>query len=123
MAPNPHQFESVPSAAVRRRLSSTVAAKQKPNVIPAYTSLTPMWAGIAASPVNNNTQFEIAISIHDSVYNTDFTSLVLPWSPGNLEKTAKVIEEKVLEVLRKFSNEHLCKFLGAGITLSLLKEV
>ncbi|KAK7054968.1 hypothetical protein VNI00_003431 [Paramarasmius palmivorus] len=122
MAPNPHQFESVPSAAVRRRLSSTIAPKQKPNVVPAFTSLTPMWAGIAASPINNNTQFEIAISIHDSVYNTDFTSLTVPWKAGNLDKTGKEIETKILEVLRKFSNEHLCKFLGAGVTLALLKE-
>lgn len=34
-----------------------------------------------------------------------------------------MIEQHVLETLRKFSNDHLCKFLGAGVTLTLLKEV
>ncbi|KAF9264756.1 trehalose synthase [Marasmius fiardii PR-910] len=123
MAPQPQEFESVPSAAVRRRLSSVVDSKsKKPHVVPAYTSLTPMWAGIAGSPTSNGASFEIAISIHDSVYSTDFTSVSIPFTKGQLEKTGKDIERKVLETLRKFSQEHLCKFLGAGITLSLLKE-
>lgn len=33
-------FESVPSVAVRRRLSSSVDAKQKPNIPSTYASLT-----------------------------------------------------------------------------------
>lgn len=82
-----------------------------------------MWAGIAGSPINNNTQFEIALSIHDSVYNTDFASTIIPYTAGNPEKTAKEIEVHILDSLRKFSAEHLCKFLGAGVTVSLLKEV
>lgn len=122
MSSVPHQFESKASAAVRRRLSSTIAQKQKPNVTTAFASLTPMWAGVAGSPINNNTQYEIALSVHDSVYATDFSSTVIPYTPGKLEQTAKDIEVHVLDTLRKFSNEHLCKFLGAGVTLSLLKE-
>ncbi|KAG5647163.1 hypothetical protein DXG03_001118 [Asterophora parasitica] len=116
------QFESKSSAAVRRRLSSTVAPKQKPNVTSTFASLTPMWAGVAGNPVNNNTGYEIAISIHDSVYSTDFSSAVIPYVAGDTEKNAKVIQEHVLDALRKFSTEHLCKFLGAGVTLSLLRE-
>jgi len=81
-----------------------------------------MWAGISGAVVNNNTEFEISISIHDSVYSTDFASMCVPWSANNLEKTAKEIEQYVMQALRKFSIDHLCKFLGAGITLSLLKE-
>lgn len=82
-----------------------------------------MWAGIAGAVVNNNTGFEIAISIHDSVYNTDFASAVVPYDPTEPDEQAENIEKHVLEALRKFANEHLCKFLGAGVTLSLLKEV
>lgn len=82
-----------------------------------------MWAGIAGAVINNSTEFEISISIHDSVYSTDFASLVVPWKGDNPDKTAKEIEQYVMQALRKFSIEHLCKFLGAGITLSLLKEV
>ncbi|KAF8162943.1 trehalose phosphorylase [Crassisporium funariophilum] len=105
-------FESVPSAAVRRRLSSTVDSK-RPN---------PMWAAVAGAVINNNSQYEIAVSVHDSVYSTDFTSLVIPYNPNNPDKNAKEIEQYVLQTLRKFSVEHLCKFLGAGVTLGLLKE-
>ena len=82
-----------------------------------------MWASAAGAVINNNTQFEIAVSIHDSVYSTDFASMVIPYKPNNPDKNAKEIEQIVLQTLRKFSTEHLCKFLGAGITLSLLKEV
>jgi hypothetical protein len=73
--------------------------------------------------VNNNTQYEIAVSVHDSVYNTDFASMIIPYSPNNPDKNAKEIESAVLQTLRKFSIEHLCKFLGVGVTLTLLKEV
>ena len=82
-----------------------------------------MWAGIAGNPVNNSSLFEIAISIHDSVYNTDFASATIPYAPGQPEKNAHAIQAHVSDTLRKFSTEHLCKFLGAGVTLSLLREV
>lgn len=82
-----------------------------------------MWGAIACAVINSNTQYEIAVSVHDSVYNTDFASMVIPYNPNNAEKNAKEIETAVLQTLRKFSIEHLCKFLGVGITLSLLKEV
>ena len=114
-------FESHPSnASVRRRLSS-VTHSRRPNVI-AATSLTPMWAGITGAVINNGTILEVAMSIHDSVYNTDFGSSQVKLIPGKSDDNAKVIEKHIIEELRKFSSEHLCKFLGAGITLSLLKE-
>ena len=82
-----------------------------------------MWAAIAGAVVNNNSQYEIAVSIHDSVYSTDFASMVIAYNPNNPDKNGKEIEQYVLQTLRKFSIGHLCKFLGAGVTLSLLKEV
>jgi glycosyltransferase involved in cell wall biosynthesis len=116
------EFESHPSNASvsRRRLSSTTSSR-RPNV-PGVVSLTPMWVGIAGAVINNGAIFETAISIHDSVYNTDFGSAQVKLTPGKTEANAKAIEQHIIELLRKFSNEHLCKFLGAGITLSLLKE-
>ncbi|CAL1703743.1 unnamed protein product [Somion occarium] len=119
MAP-PHEFTSKPSDEVRRRLSSIVSGK-RPSVV-AYTSLTPMWAGIAGTVINNQTEFEVAISIHDSVYNTDFASSIVKYDVNDPEAQAAVIEEHVLQTIRSFSSEHLCKFLGAGVTLSLLRE-
>lgn len=82
-----------------------------------------MWAGVAGVIINNNTEFEVAVSVHDSVYSTDFASVVLPYDPNDPEKNAKTIEQYILQVLRRFSVEHLCKFLGAGVTLTLLREV
>jgi alpha,alpha-trehalose phosphorylase (configuration-retaining) len=81
-----------------------------------------MWAGIAGGVANGN-EYEISISIHDSVYSTDFASLCIPYDKSNPEKVAKEIEQYVMQALRKFSLDHLCKFLGAGVTLALLKEV
>jgi hypothetical protein len=82
-----------------------------------------MWGAVAGTVINSNGQYELAVSVHDSVYNTDFASMILPYNPNNAEKNAKEIENAVLQTFRKFSIEHLCKFLGVGITLSLLKEV
>ena len=82
-----------------------------------------MWAGIAGAPVNNGTGFEIAISIHDSVYNTDFSSETVETYPNDSEKTSNAVESHIIEAIREFSSEHLCKFLCAGITVSLLAEV
>ena len=82
-----------------------------------------MWAGIAGASVNNGTGFEIAISIHDSVYNTDFSSETVTAYPNDSEKTSNTVEAHIIDALREFSSEHLCKFLGAGITMTLLAEV
>jgi hypothetical protein len=82
-----------------------------------------MWAGIAGNITNSGSSFEIAVSVHDSVYNTDFASHTIPYNPAEADKTATAILQHVLETLRKFSSEHLCKFLGAGVTSSLLREV
>ncbi|KAH9048218.1 trehalose synthase [Lactarius hengduanensis] len=121
MAPSaPQQFVSKSSDAVRRRLSS-ISSATRPNIT-AFSSLTPMWAGIAGSLLANKAGFEIAISIHDSVYNTDFSSTILPYDAAQSDKQTEVIESHIISALRKFSSEHLCKFLGAGVTLSLLRE-
>lgn len=82
-----------------------------------------MWAGIAGTVTNNGKSFEVAISIHDSVYNTDFASSTISYNANDPETQAAEIEKHVLDILRKFSTEHLCKFLGAGVTVSLLREV
>ncbi|TDL27587.1 trehalose phosphorylase [Rickenella mellea] len=114
------EFQSVVSEAYRRRLSSVVTGKRP--VVIGYTSLTPMWAGIAGSAVPNEGGFEIAVSVHDSVYNTDFASSVIPAVHSANKSKAEFIEDHVIQTLRDFSQEHVCKFLGAGVTLSLLKE-
>ncbi|KAH7922837.1 glycosyltransferase family 4 protein [Leucogyrophana mollusca] len=115
-----HEFESKGSADIRRRLSSVSTGKKPTGQ--SFSHLTSMWVGIAGSLVNGNKSFEIALSVHDSVYSTDFASALIPYTPNDPAKTATEIEAHVLETIRRFSREHLCKFLGAGVTLSLLKE-
>jgi len=109
------EFQSVASGAARRRLSS-VSTGQKPIVL---ASLTPMWVGIAGQPIQGEDAFEVAISIHDSVYNTDYASWKVPYKKGS---DSSAVEDHVIEMIKKFSQDHMCKFLGAGVTLSLLKE-
>jgi len=75
--------------------------------------MQPMWAGIVGS-LQDDGEFEIAISVHDSVYATDFAWSCVPYVQGDLDANAKAIEEHVLDTLRNFSKEHMCKFLGAG---------
>ncbi|KAG1899892.1 glycosyltransferase family 4 protein [Suillus fuscotomentosus] len=104
----------------KRRLSSVDAAGKPASH--AYSSLAPMWAGIAGALVNGGQGFEIVISIHDSVYNTDFALVIMPYTSNDPTKSASDIANHVLQTIKKFSQEHLCKFLGAGVTLGLLKE-
>ncbi|KLO18796.1 trehalose phosphorylase [Schizopora paradoxa] len=108
------EFQSVSSDAARRRLSSV--SGEKPVVL---ASLTPMWVGIAGQPIQGEDAFEVAISIHDSVYNTDYASWKIPYKKGS---DGSAVENHVIDMIKKFSQEHMCKFLGAGVTLSLLKE-
>ncbi|KAF7295051.1 Trehalose phosphorylase [Mycena indigotica] len=110
-----HQFQSLPSAAVRRRLSSVV--QEKPNMVAPFSSLTPMWLGLAGSAIDQS-KFQLALAIHDGVYSTDFTSAIVEVGKNK----ANDIETFVLQTIRKFSSEHLCKFLGAGVTTTLLKS-
>lgn len=81
-----------------------------------------MWAGIAAQMRDTGT-IEVAISIHDGTYSTDYAATALELEDGNLENNAAAISEHVINNLKAFSHEHVCKFIGAGITLHLLKEV
>jgi hypothetical protein len=52
------KFESKSSETMKQRRMSSFALKKKPNVVAAH-SLTPMWAGIAGTVLENNTKFEI----------------------------------------------------------------
>lgn len=81
-----------------------------------------MWAGIAAQSKEAGT-IEVALSIHDGTYSTDYAAAVLDLEEGNTEGNANAISEHIIQNLKSFSQEHVCKFIGAGVTLSLLKEV
>ncbi|KAF8522124.1 trehalose phosphorylase [Hysterangium stoloniferum] len=81
-----------------------------------------MWAGIAAQ-TRDSKNLDVAISIHDGTYSTDYAATTLQLEEGQLENNAGVVSNHVLETLRQFSHEHVCKFIGAGVTVALLKDV
>lgn len=81
-----------------------------------------MWAGIAAQ-AKGTTSLEVAISIHDGTYSTDYAEATLDLEDGQMECSASKIEDHIIKTLRTFSNEHVCKFIGAGVTVALLKDV
>jgi hypothetical protein len=56
------------------------------------------------------------------VYTTDFTSFVVPFSAKDPDSQSAEIEEHVIQTFRQFSSDHMCKFVGAGVTIALLKE-
>lgn len=54
------KFESKPSESAYRRRMSSVAHKKRPNV-QVFSSLTPMWAGIAGTPSEQGKKIEIGM--------------------------------------------------------------
>ena len=76
-----------------------------------------MWAGIAIANVANG--FDIGVSISDATYSVDYASHVVPKAP-NAQAQRKVIEDHIIGVLKTFSQEHMCKFLGVGVTIALV---
>lgn len=58
-----------------------------------------MWAGIAGAKVPNANAFEIAISIHDSVYNTDFSNSVVQFPGGKTAADPEELESKASNIL------------------------
>lgn len=79
-----------------------------------------MWAGLACHVLDNNKGIEVAISIHDGTYSTDYAAAIIP-HPASEDPNA--VEKHIITTLKKFSETHLCKFLGAGVTLILLDVV
>jgi alpha,alpha-trehalose phosphorylase (configuration-retaining) len=79
--------------------------------------MQPMWAGIACSVVPNG--IEIGVSISDATYSVDYASRLVP-KAAKAKEQAKLLEENIVDLLTTFSQEHMCKFLGCGVTLSLV---
>ncbi|EIN08084.1 trehalose synthase [Punctularia strigosozonata HHB-11173 SS5] len=111
-------FTSRSAEESRRRRASDATSKSSPS----FSNLTPMWAGIAGMLTDGSTGIELALSIHDGIYTTDFQTALLPYDKKNPDAQSEAIEELIIDTLRRFSKDHMCKFIGAGITMALLKE-
>ncbi|KAH7107431.1 trehalose phosphorylase [Auriculariales sp. MPI-PUGE-AT-0066] len=112
-------FTSLPSAEMRRRLSS--GAGTRPDVL-SFTYLSPMWAGLAATVLPEGAGTEIGISIHDGTYSTDFAQTTLRFQNADKAAINAAIEKHIVSTLKNFSTQHLCKFLGAGVATLLLEQ-
>jgi len=63
---------------------------------------------------------EIGLSIHDGTYSIDFS--VQRVCPGRGETIGTAIKEAVRSSIVHYSEEHHGKFVGAGITMAVLKQ-
>lgn len=79
-----------------------------------------MYVGLSANILSDNS-IEIGISIHDGTYSVDFSvkQIILNGHPSTELVT---IENYVIKSLVAFSNDHLVKFVGGGIT-ELFNEI
>jgi hypothetical protein len=84
---------------------------------PPHQPSQPMWGGVACNVVPNG--IEIGLSISDATYSVDYASRLVPKAP-NAKEQAKLVEDGVLDMITTFSREHMCKFLGVGVTVSLV---
>ena len=78
-----------------------------------------MWGGVASAVTPNG--IDIGVSVSDATYSVDYASHVVP-KASTPQAQAKAIEEHVISVLKNFSHEHMCKFLGVGVTVPLVSQ-
>lgn len=103
---------------IRRRKSSVGMEKptKAPKVV-TYQNLTPMYIGIAGNPSPDNASIEIGLSIHDSVYSTDFSVKRIHFADSKIHP--EEVADFIVKAITEYSTEHLMKFVGAGVTEKL----
>ncbi|MCJ1282590.1 hypothetical protein MMC26_001915 [Xylographa opegraphella] len=83
--------------------------------------LEPMFAGISAIVCSD--RIEVGLSANDATYSLDFTVRHLKELSESEEGRSKLVADFVIETMQKYQHEHLCKFLGAGITDTLFNDI
>ncbi|KAI9830451.1 MAG: hypothetical protein M1819_005703 [Sarea resinae] len=114
-----HQrFRSSFSTSNRRRMSKVEQEEGEH-----ATDIRVMYVGIAAA-VKSGKSIEVGISINDDTYSIDF-SLARLDTKGVSTRAAisSLVSNYVITELTKFQNEHMCKFLGAGVTEQVVEEL
>ncbi|SLM41097.1 Glycosyl transferase, family 1 [Lasallia pustulata] len=108
-----HEFESHPSS-FERRMSH---AKQEKKTI--ATNLSVLYAGLAIK-TEAEQKLAVGIAIHDGTYSIDFSVHHLCLPPSSSEQhQADTVEEFAVSKLEEFRHGHLCKILGAGLSVEL----
>jgi hypothetical protein len=82
-------------------------------------TLQPLFIGLATAFQDDGHTLAIAVAIHDSVYLHDFSVQHI-----NLEDhkgQADPIADFIIDALRQYEHNHLCKWVGGGVPLELEK--
>lgn len=109
----PHAFDSQPSQERRRSI-----ALSSPGAAWAGLSFCDLFVGAAAKEVDSGC-VEIGLSIHDGTYSVDFCVHRVCPAPGGT--IAEALKESARQNVQHFSEEHHGKFIGAGISKSIVE--
>ncbi|KAK5090433.1 hypothetical protein LTR05_000605 [Lithohypha guttulata] len=121
-----HDFVAVTSGQQKRRQSVITPDESDISVnfsaatadIGRYTTQE-LWAGLAIFKKNNK-EVSVGIAIHDGTYSVDFAVHQVSVVEGdNVDEHSGTIENHVIESLATYRKEHVCKLLGAGVTVEL----
>jgi alpha,alpha-trehalose phosphorylase (configuration-retaining) len=73
-----------------------------------------LYLGLSARIVENEAAVEVGLAMHDTNYSVDFAIHKVPVSRDPTER-ANTLMQHILKQVRTFSEQHRCKFIGAGI--------
>ncbi|KAI5785702.1 putative trehalose synthase [Pyronema domesticum] len=110
-----YSFGSQPSIERRRSI-----IQQSPSDAWAGISLVDLFLGASAKKVDSGC-VEIGLSIHDGTYSIDFLVQRVCPGPGEGESLGTAIKAAVKSSIVHFSEEHNGKFIGCGVTNSVLE--
>jgi alpha,alpha-trehalose phosphorylase (configuration-retaining) len=70
--------------------------------------------GLSSRLLENEPAIEVGLAMHDTNYSVDFCvhKVSVPLDPV---ERADVLTKHILHQIRRFSEEHRCKFIGAGV--------
>ncbi|KAK5207480.1 hypothetical protein LTR72_002016 [Exophiala xenobiotica] len=103
-----------------RKRSSSLAQPQ-PDGLDIGTSLSEFWVGIAIQ-AESTTSFNAGIAVHDGTYSVDFCIHRISMKEDNPENGTDWIADHFITELHQYRKDHLCKLLGAGVTLDLHRK-
>ncbi|KAF1983444.1 glycosyltransferase family 4 protein [Aulographum hederae CBS 113979] len=87
---------------------------------PGAQNLELLYVGIATAPGKGKNQIDIGLACHDGTYSIDFTVLTVG-GDGNSSPSDDSLADYFVDRIAKYTQEHLYKFLGAGITSETVK--
>ncbi|KAI5784602.1 hypothetical protein EDC01DRAFT_722835 [Geopyxis carbonaria] len=111
----PYSFESQPNKERRRSISAGSTSNPWAGI-----ALCDLYVGAAAQVCDDGSGcVEVGLSIHDGTYSVDFC--VHRICPASKESVADALKMSAKDNIDRFCEEHHGKFVGAGITTTIVK--